>query len=704
VLTPKLVVFDLDGCLLNSIPGALKAHVESLALQGVRVDEREVLECLGSDANKTLKCLAERRADVAKLWNDGDARARLLDDNRDALSAYPEDVFPVARELVERCFEDRVPIGVFTSRKLVRAKRSLREQGLLASFPENMIVAADSAGVAAKPSGDGLRRLMQHAGVTEPARVLYLGDRENDLLAALDAGVGFAASAWSDTLYFAPTAFPLPVRTVLDCWTLGLVSTTSHWVPALQTLLGDKRLSVFVGAGFSLSAGFEDWAGLVAKLLGPSAEARSAESLPDVIQRYIDENRNLARQKIFEELRKALTPQSPPGRQHRLLAGLGVQRIWTTNFDSLIEDAIRQPGAQLVSEDKALTVPSERIQVLKLNGSVISDFAELVFSRASFEEQIETRREMVREFQSELLSKSILFLGTSFADPLMGSLLAELRNTSNRRPALPVHYTVRPRGSSELVDRIRSYGIDTIEVPTWASVEALLAELKWRSRPHRIVISGAWPEGQALSAEQQEFLRALGWGLVHAGFRIHFGSGPRVSEPLVDGAFAACTPRGPNYHRDAIVRFSRELAPDEIADRTTGRLIPKGLARLERLILPKGSTIFVAKPSDPQQDIYNPMRVEMFHRADVCLALAGEERSQGMAYEKGLAQQQKIPYLPIPFLPGYARSEYEDRKNAEFVAYDDARVGELLRHLADVQAPHTAARLAVAAAVTACLS
>ena len=124
---------------------------------------------------------------------------------------------------------------------------------------------------------------------------------------------------------------------------------------------------------------------------------------------------------------------------------------------------------------------------------MIGEYAALVFSRASFERQLEERRELVREFQSELVSRSVLFLGTSFADPLMAHLLGELRNTGDRRPALPIHYTVRPPEKGGLRDRLAGYGIETIEVPDWRSVEALLAELKWRSRPHRIVISDYAP-------------------------------------------------------------------------------------------------------------------------------------------------------------------------------------------------------------------
>jgi hypothetical protein len=105
------------------------------------------------------------------------------------------------------------------------------------------------------------------------------------------------------------------------------------------------------------------------------------------------------------------------------------------------------------------------------------------------------------------------------------------------------------------------------------------------------------------------------------------------------------------------------------------------------------------------EDPYDAMRREMMTGVDVCIALAGSSRNPtGMLYEKSLADKDGIPYLPIPYLGGFAAEEYESRKTTKFVSYGDGAVRDLLSQADRSGGPLMAARVSVAAAIAACLA
>ena len=48
-----------------------------------------------------------------------------------------------------------------------------------------------------KPAGDGVLQCMEHFGVKDPQKVIYVGDGQIDYLTAKNAGVKFAYVDWS---------------------------------------------------------------------------------------------------------------------------------------------------------------------------------------------------------------------------------------------------------------------------------------------------------------------------------------------------------------------------------------------------------------------------------------------------------------------------------------------------------------------------
>ena len=102
------------------------------------------------------------------------------------------------------------------------------------------------------------------------------------------------------------------------------------------------------------------------------------------------------------------------------LAGAGVfAAVFTTNYDELIEDAIKAEGIhfilQILEQNFKLQARAE-IQVLKLHGSR-TDWASVILSEESYRRFQEEYRHLANQLDLNLRTRPILFLGCSMQDP-----------------------------------------------------------------------------------------------------------------------------------------------------------------------------------------------------------------------------------------------------------------------------------------------
>jgi len=611
----------------------------------LKTSAAEVRASLGATATETLDAIASRNPSVAAALKDPAVRQKVLDENSSLLAdASSPRAFHVGAHFVSLAYKAQIPLALFTSRTWSSAVRGLKAAKLDHYFSPELIVTTDRpTGIAPKPSGEGLSWIVSKVGATDPATVVFVGDRDQDHQAATAASVTFFGCGWTPHPLFSKPQNILPIRNLFDCWTLGLVPTVSPDVSTLEALVARKRLTAFVGAGFSLEAGLADWPALVGTILGPELpDEVPPGALTRLIDRFCARHREVGRQHINQTVQEAFG-NGVPQHKHRMLAELDLPRIWTTNFDTLVEEAFAS-APQLVTEDKELTVDQGRCQVVKLNGSVGTKHAPIVLGDQDFHELFETRAELLSELSTDLASRTAIFLGCGFADPLLTALLHGLHSKTRTRGTMPTHYTLAPAlpgETSELGEDLKDYSIREIAIPNWPAVDDVLTELKWRSRPHVAVISGAAaPESTAET--QAQYLETLGELLIEAGFHIRVGNGPVVSEHLIAGAYRACEAKEPNLHRRAITRYNRVLHEADFLD-DTGAATEVGIERLRRLLTPVGSTVFV-EPGPTRETLYDPLRREMLRGADVCIAVGGSAHprmgktgSRGMMAERDLA-------------------------------------------------------------------
>ena len=124
------------------------------------------------------------------------------------------------------------------------------------------------------------------------------------------------------------------------------------------------KLIVFVGAGVSKNSGLPDWKELIkdyAEYRGIK-EFTSKEYLTipeEVFERY-------GSLKYYEIAEKTFSGKYFPNSIHRILKEMDLTYIITTNYDTLIEDEIK--NLQVVSKDEDLPYTSSNKMLIKMHG------------------------------------------------------------------------------------------------------------------------------------------------------------------------------------------------------------------------------------------------------------------------------------------------------------------------------------------------
>jgi phosphoglycolate phosphatase len=183
----RLVIFDLDGTLSDSLPWFLR-NVNGLAdrFGFLRIEDGDVESLRHSGAREIL-----RRLQVPSWKLPAIARHMRRMKAAD-LDGIP--LFPGAAAMLRSLHGSGVTLALVTSDHEVNARRQLGDSaGLIAHYD----CGASLFGKAAK-----FRRIVSRAGV-DPTRALAIGDELRDIEAARSAGIRCAAVTWG---FAAPAA------------------------------------------------------------------------------------------------------------------------------------------------------------------------------------------------------------------------------------------------------------------------------------------------------------------------------------------------------------------------------------------------------------------------------------------------------------------------------------------------------------------
>lgn len=267
-----------------------------------------------------------------------------------------------------------------------------------------------------------------------------------------------------------------------------------HFPPPFLEDIVRGRCLPFVGAGFSLNAKIPrgkkmlDWDGLgkaVASALPDYQYTTALEALSAYSHEY-------SRVKLVEFLSTALMVATiQPAKPHEEFCRLPFERVVTTNFDFLLEQAyarINRYCIPLVAEDQlAVGDPQAGVRLLKLHGDLHHP-NRLVVTEEDYDAFLNRLPLLATHLASMLIDHTAFFVGYSLDDPDFRQIsqVVKERLGTLRRPA----YVLQVGAAPNLVARYERRGVKVINLPKAPSksygevLEAVFRELRehWTSQ------------------------------------------------------------------------------------------------------------------------------------------------------------------------------------------------------------------------------
>lgn len=191
----KYVFYDLDGTLLDTLPGIRRAINEALLRQGFphsfSLKEAKTLIGDGSDAliRRSMKDL-EKEGDFDRL------KAEFLPLYREFQKTHSKP-YNGMKEMVRFLSERGIKQFVVTNKPNLLATEVIAEY-----FPPNtfIVVKGIEEGEKVKPDPHNVLSLMEQYGC-DPKECLYVGDSKTDLLTAENASLPLALCLWGYGFY-----------------------------------------------------------------------------------------------------------------------------------------------------------------------------------------------------------------------------------------------------------------------------------------------------------------------------------------------------------------------------------------------------------------------------------------------------------------------------------------------------------------------
>lgn len=328
-----------------------------------------------------------------------------------------------------------------------------------------------------------------------------------------------------------------------------------HFTKALL----EGNAAVFAGAGLSHAAGFVDWKGLMTEIAQDLGLDIDKETDLVALAQYHFNVR--LRSKLNRKLIQEFTQDVAVTENHRLLANLPIKTIWTTNYDTLIEQAFSEAkkryDAKITPPNLSNPKPRCDVTIFKMHGD-ISLPDEAILTKENYELYEETRKEFSIRLQSDLISKTFLFLGFSFTDPnidyilsrirvLLGQNVGEhycfMRNITKpkpltRRAKADYEYNVLKQGLR--IADLKRYGVHALMVDNYSQVTEILRELNRRVHLNDVFVSGsACDYGSRGRDGLEDLARRLGKEIIKRGFNLISGFGLGIGGSIIVGAMEA---------------------------------------------------------------------------------------------------------------------------------------------------------------------
>ena len=325
----------------------------------------------------------------------------------------------------------------------------------------------------------------------------------------------------------------------------------SRYVKEIQ----ENSAALFIGAGFSKSSGYVDWKQLldsIAKEL--ELDIKKENDLVSLAQYHFNKNgnRSVINNIIFEEF----SQDKQLSENHKILARLPIFTYWTTNYDSLIEDALKEVrrvvDVKHNNQHLSITKPRRDAVVYKMHGDKDNPDTTILI-KDDYERYYRDHAPFITALSGDLISKTFLFIGFSFSDPNIDYILSRIRidyGSSNQRQHYALmrkvkeadydnkaDYEYDKRKHQLFVEDLKRYNIKVLLIDEYSDITEILKEIERRINSRNVFISGSAENYGLWSKEDATaFVHYLSKRLIQEGYNLISGFGLGVGSFVITGA------------------------------------------------------------------------------------------------------------------------------------------------------------------------
>ncbi len=437
--------------------------------------------------------------------------------------------------------------------------------------------------------------------------------------------------------------------------------------------------ALFAGAGLSIPSGMVDWKVLLRDIADSiNLDIDKENDLIAVAQYY--RNERGGRGGINAQLINEFTKDATPNINHEIIAQLPINTIWTTNYDTLIEDAIKNSGkkadVKITPENLAITVSDRDVVVYKMHGD-ISQPQDAILTKDDYESYNVKRQLFTTTLQGDLVSKTFLFIGFSFEDPNLGYIFSRIRillgeNTREhfcffKKPEQKdfkteeekLDYDYEVIKHNYKIKDLQRYGIQPLLIDDYSEITDMLKYILAKLKRKNIFISGAASDyGNFGEDRANQLVFDLSYKLSESGYKIISGFGLGIGSSVINGVLSYVFSTN-NRHLDDYL-ISRPF-PQNISDPTE------------------------------RKEKWKRYREEMISNAGIALFLFGNKldsngqtiNSDGLLEEFEIACSMGVKVIPIG-CTGYASEELWNKVMASIDDYyTNQKIKDAIEKLGD---------------------
>lgn len=333
------------------------------------------------------------------------------------------------------------------------------------------------------------------------------------------------------------------------------MATKKQFLREYIKAIRDGNAAVFAGAGLSRPSGFVVWKELLRPLAEDIGLNIDDEHDLTAVAQYV-RNKSGNRAAINSTILDAYSKDVVRNENVSILTRLPIYTYWTTNYDHLIEEGLyeanRNSDVKIDYKQLSNTKRDRDAVVYKMHGDV-EHAADAVLTKDDYVQYDRNHPFFRSVLQGDLISKTFLFIGFSFEDPNLDSILGQIRLLLDEN--IRNHYCFMKRvvRSDSIDDEsfgyqkakqdlreedLKRYGIQTIFVDDYSEITEILRELESAVLANNIFISGSadFFEGAWEKTKVEKLAYKLANQLVKEGFRVTSGFGLGIGSSVINGA------------------------------------------------------------------------------------------------------------------------------------------------------------------------